>query len=619
MFVEPLLEKIRNAINDLDEKKTLLPIQFFRIRLKTEPRASSKTMYSFAGVAYLLTLGVFVALIVTQSQIRTKESTIVKHDMSGQNGWSCNMLSVVSEQTVYDSSEPTLDYSLVKISELGSTCASDLATASPCDRPLVIRSSPVDTNFPSTPEGPLVSWKGEILYYVETRFNINEGMIESDGTIVVTAVGPTGQGYGLDGTDVVDFDGDIVCTLSFTGTGVLLNDNLYNMYLLATNENILYSVDLASGQLTVLLNSAISGTFSRAAVYRRSGVVELYYLTTATFSDPFDLKRNVNGATTTLLTSVARANGYFSNIALYLDSTGTHAYVNTAPSNVARYNVITDPGVLDVLSGDLDMYGWGFLDDTSLFYNTFDALSYFYDLPSGVSTIIKHTAGGTEMGWFTCGNELLDALPSSAAAATSSCSSNGLLWKATFQSAFYGTAAAYEAKMLTAAGKTCTGSALYDRICKTVSHLPPYICEREVGQPIFTVLSTALANAQFFLMVLLLAFAFAIDRPVETATERTEKSSAKVAPVSDAVVASASAVPSAQVPFASGAASKSTLTTVLDRDIEMADVFTAPAVQAGTQDSGGQRARSGEDFGEDEDDEDVVSEPSLEEDELNCQ
>jgi hypothetical protein len=284
------------------------------------------------------------------------------------------------------------------------------------------------------------------------------------------------------------------------------------MYVLATDENILYSANLASGQLTGLLNNSISGTLATSAVYQRDGVVELYYLTATDVCSSYNLTRNINGATTTLLTNVARSISYCSSLALYLDSTGSYTYVTTAPSSLARYDLVAVSGSLEVLSGALGIYGWVLLDDSTILYSNTDLQFFSFNIADFTSTAIKDVPGGTQVGWYTCGDELLAQLPSSPAAAASSCASNGLVWVATFQAAYYGTVAAFETKTLSSAGDACTGNTLYERICTTVSHLPPYICERDVPQPIFTVLSTALANAQFFMVVLLMGFAYTMDQ-----------------------------------------------------------------------------------------------------------
>jgi hypothetical protein len=136
-----------------------------------------------------------------------------------------------------------------------------------------------------------------------------------------------------------------------------------------------------------------------------------------------------------------------------------------------------------------------------------------YDLASG-GMILYDTANlsyasilvgfvGTSTGWFSCDGQLQSAFPPNLITGTGSanCSTNGILWRATYASSMYYTAAAMHTTALSTANRSCS-QATYESICDRIGDLPPYICSRQQGQPRLTMLSTALANCSLLFLVL---------------------------------------------------------------------------------------------------------------------
>ena len=116
----------------LPSDEALLPTEFYNVRQETTPKGRSDTMRFFAVVAYIVAVIVFISLCVTQSQQYTIETVIKSADLSGSDGYTCQMISKVTAAYTISSSEPVVGYELVNVMESASQFSSDIASANPC-------------------------------------------------------------------------------------------------------------------------------------------------------------------------------------------------------------------------------------------------------------------------------------------------------------------------------------------------------------------------------------------------------------------------------------------------------------------------------------------------------
>ena len=150
--------------------------------------------------------------------------------------------------------------------------------------------------------------------------------------------------------------------------------------------------------------------------------------------------------------------------------------------------------------------------------SSFDESSYFFRfyLTTNSTEVVSNGYIGTQSGWFTCGDTIINStvVTSSSSAGSSGddallhlCYANGLTWSIDLLSSYtftysdmmsYSNNLANSLCMISSAG----GKPSYNQVCNLILDQPPYICSRDLYQPFFTVLSTALANAHFLLVIL---------------------------------------------------------------------------------------------------------------------
>jgi hypothetical protein len=134
---------------------------------------------------------------------------------------------------------------------------------------------------------------------------------------------------------------------------------------------------------------------------------------------------------------------------------------------------------------------------------------------------------GTQSGFFTCGDTALSILPTEQYQLSVQCPNNGIAWSVALAVPRYFTPNYAYSFSQSAAAVHCPASLL--GVCNTVGALPPYICEKKVYLPFFTILSTALANTQTLLALILLVFGVLLPKISEYVTGKKSEEEEKKA------------------------------------------------------------------------------------------
>ncbi len=158
---------------------------------------------------------------------------------------------------------------------------------------------------------------------------------------------------------------------------------------------------------------------------------------------------------------------------------------------------------------------YGTLNPNNL--DLFQLVRFGSDMTHMLSYSILYSGfSNTISGWMTCNNSMIAGNRiSNFNSFELLCNSNGIVWINAYTHTYYFFVNAYNSYSkdfndyitLTTTENCAISNAMeliYEPICDQINHLPPYICTREVHQPVFTVLSTALANSQALLSVLFL-------------------------------------------------------------------------------------------------------------------
>eukprot|EP01032_Pedospumella_encystans_P026293 gene26293-29699_t len=120
--------------NKYDLKRLILPRQFFKSVGKA--KSGLAPMFGFAVAAYIAVFIAFVLLVIDTSKNYINEVTIMSTDLTGSDGYTCEMISkVTNTYTTRSNTDPTTSYYLVNIIESKSQCQNNLAAADPCNTP----------------------------------------------------------------------------------------------------------------------------------------------------------------------------------------------------------------------------------------------------------------------------------------------------------------------------------------------------------------------------------------------------------------------------------------------------------------------------------------------------
>lgn len=278
------------------------------IRAETAPKAGWGLMFAFAGLIYLSAVISFAFLYSYEASKSIVETLILSYDSTGNDGYTCQMISRVTANYQVDSTSlPVLAYDVVNVMQSKSQCQASLAAANPCDKPLL--------PFPGTAES--VRATGDVygaaaLYGDRWAFALKS----SEGLQLVVFYDYTTGAYGdsdfgvsnlqtnslavdsyacpiyvaTDGGPTARIYRNVLHNLTLDAinfdTGVpeamVYNDNLYNVYY--TTNNSMYALDVYSipAVSTLLFSLAEGDLFLHVAVYNDGTTPTAYYYSTLT-------------------------------------------------------------------------------------------------------------------------------------------------------------------------------------------------------------------------------------------------------------------------------------------------------------------------------------------------
>jgi hypothetical protein len=262
-------------------------------------------MYAFATLSYIGAIIAFVCLFVTESRKSITDTIITPYDNTGQDGYTCQMISKVtaSFQISSESGEdPSQEYNLVNIIESKSQFEQDIATADPCQLPLTIfptediTSGSMDVKYGAmTMRGEMMAYAFDVFAEKIISYNYSVGTQKSayvDYTPIMTSLAVDRDGYAIflhEGNqytkvvyrkDIIEnHEAEEIYQFEQSSTPLILNDNLNNIYL---GQNTTFTaLDVYSGYTatnTTLFTVPAGQEIVHAAVYNSGTAIKVYYV-----------------------------------------------------------------------------------------------------------------------------------------------------------------------------------------------------------------------------------------------------------------------------------------------------------------------------------------------------
>jgi hypothetical protein len=262
-------------------------------------------MYALAAVAYVAAIIAFVCLFITESKKTITDTVITPYDNTGQDGYTCQMISKVTASFQISSEsgkDPSQEYDLVNIIESKSQFEQDIAAADPCSLPLTyfptedVSSGSFDATYGA------MTMRGENMAYVFNThteeivsYNYSVGTQSSlpvDFSPIMTSLAVDRDGYAIflhpgdKETKVVyrkdvieNHEAEAIYSFELATTPLVLNDNLYNIYLV--QNNTFTALDVYSDYTatnTTLFTLTDAQYILHAAVYNSGSSIKVYYL-----------------------------------------------------------------------------------------------------------------------------------------------------------------------------------------------------------------------------------------------------------------------------------------------------------------------------------------------------
>jgi hypothetical protein len=277
------------------------------VRQETTPKAGWLPMYGLAAFAYIGAIISFSVIFNSESHKSTTETLIGPADITGKDGYTCQMISKVTTSYELQSStgdDPAQAFQLVNVIESKSQYEADYATADPCSQPLVYFPGETIDLFPGRYiQYTAAAFYGPDMAYIVTT-GLESGIMYMNYTIGRFDAAPL-PGYMLTSSIAIDAKG-YAMTLGNYGDGtygvyrvevnittnkyvnlinvtdviapLILNDNLYNIYLAEHDTFTALDVYSSPASNTTLFTTR-DGEFIRyAAVYNSGSSVKIYYV-----------------------------------------------------------------------------------------------------------------------------------------------------------------------------------------------------------------------------------------------------------------------------------------------------------------------------------------------------
>ena len=294
------------------------------------------------------------------------------------------------------------------------------------------------------------------------------------------------------------------------------------MYFATSYPYKLYEIDVDSGV------SSFSTTLTNipTTVYKNlsSGNLTYYYaIQQGYYNDPPYTLYSVTNSVKTVVDKQFYGGNQFS-----IDRTGKYLYAISEGSHMYQYTISNGANTTlhGTSKGDFPVGGCyeslsapyydPVVTSTGVLFTAGCSGSYdgsniaLYNFSSNTTDYLTYGWENTHAGFFQCEAETLDVLPTDAYKMSPFCSNNGIAWYTGLISPLYFFPSYAEAYVQSLAVEQCPVS--LDTICTTIGNLPPYICSKKDYLPFFTMLSTALANAQSLLTILCFVFGLLLPR-----------------------------------------------------------------------------------------------------------
>ena len=508
------------------------------MREEITPKGSDNAMFILALISYSIGLAVFITLCVTQAQQFITETEIKPADVSGSEGWSYQMISKVSAPySVGAAAEPIQTYQLVNVMESSSAAESDLVASNPCASTQYVTGTSTTYNFGSSniplysliykPDGTLIleqSLIGQPYTYPHYAYNSAAGTItqsEADGPGPSQAVGPDGTLYSTGpsssgSSELYEYNNSAwnPVTDSPTGSLVLYQDNLFNLYYTDIGGSFaipinVYSLTITNSVATstLLFSITSTGILSSMVIYNPgpgTSSIQVYASISPSTTYTYSLERYTNGVQTP-----------FGNIGFSVNAVDDSGSVyGVGNSGIMKYNTIT--GTTTTLTPSPAIY----IDLMTFFGSSYSQLTVITSLNGIVQLNYLSMADMTyefvntqtefSVQWFTCGSTVVTSLPTDPSGFSTACPLNGIATSTLFQQTYYFTSSAASAYATPIAAASCSG--YIAPIVATVADLPPYSCQRKIYPGVFDVLSTAIANTELLLAIIIIGFGFLLEK-----------------------------------------------------------------------------------------------------------
>lgn len=298
---------VKHTIHRLFSKaEVVIPTEFYDVREETTPKAGWGAMFGLTSLVYIAAVVAFANLFTNEAKKSTVETIITSSNLDGQDDYTCQMISKVSATYNYvpvNNSQLNYAYDLVSVIETEADCQNNLAAADPCGEPLTYFPGTSTVTFDSSHvigAGVMYGNRSSIVwdtadgYPLLTNYDYTSGQT-SNILIVKSGAVTASLAVDVDGYCIYirDNNGDRevyraattanasapIFALSLDYNPVILNDNLYNIYLLQNNTFVYMNIYDNNPQEYNLFSISATDAILCAAVYHNGVSPRVYYST----------------------------------------------------------------------------------------------------------------------------------------------------------------------------------------------------------------------------------------------------------------------------------------------------------------------------------------------------
>lgn len=272
-------------------------------------------MFAFSALIYIAALLSFSMLYTNEAAKSTVETVILAYDNTGNDGYTCQMISrVTSDYQIATTSDPSFAYNVVNVMESSLECQDNIQATEPCEYPLTyFPGTAVALNMEGRVYGAAALAADDSAYYFEVWTNYpanvdkylyttgqlgDSPIIESTSTNVIqtNSLAVDRNSYAIyvasegavnatifrappederDTLDLIQFN-------TGAAQATVFHDNEYNIYYAAGVSFCSLDVYVSPAVSTVLFNLTAGDSFLYVAVYFDGLIPTVYYRTAQT-------------------------------------------------------------------------------------------------------------------------------------------------------------------------------------------------------------------------------------------------------------------------------------------------------------------------------------------------